>query len=70
MIHTGKCPKCERVIDRVTIDQIDAYNQSRNVFNAVSYLCPHCQTVLSVQIDPLALKTDTVNDLLKALKKR
>ena len=67
---SGKCPKCEKIIGRVTIDQIDALTQRGDAFNAVSYLCPHCRAVLSVQIDPLSLKADTVEDLLRALKKR
>lgn len=66
----GNCPKCEKALGRVTIEQIDAYNQSGNAFNAVAYLCPHCRSVLSVEIDPLALKSDIVKDLVKALKKR
>lgn len=65
----GKCPKCEKILSYVSIDGIDAKN-SRASWKAISYNCPYCNTMLSVAIDPVALKTDTVNEILKALGKR
>ena len=38
-------------------------------WNGVSYQCPHCHAVLGVQIDPIAVKTDIVNELFDRLKK-
>lgn len=62
----GKCPKCEKPITYVNLQGIDAkINQS--AFKAITYNCPYCQTVLSVEIDPLALKSDTVKGVLKGL---
>jgi hypothetical protein len=37
-----------------------------NAWRALAYTCPSCDAVLSVQIDPIAIKTDTV----KAIKGR
>lgn len=34
-----------------------------------SYCCPYCNTILGVQIDPVALKTDTINELFAALRR-
>lgn len=65
----GKCPKCEKLVSYVVFGAVDARfdRMGGSTFNALAYRCPHCQTILSVQIDPVALKTDTVNEILKAL---
>ena len=65
----GKCPKCEKTLSYVNIDAIDAKDGPRS-WKAVSYNCPYCSSVLSVAIDPLALKADTVNEILKGLGRR
>ncbi len=65
----GKCPTCEKTVSRVKIEAIEATAPNTASWNAVSYLCQSCHTVLSVGIDPLALKTDTINGILKGLKR-
>jgi hypothetical protein len=67
---SGKCPKCEKLVGRVTIDNITAKAfLGRGEWKAVAYLCPMCQTILSVGIDPVALKTDTIEGVVAALRK-
>lgn len=68
MINTGKCPKCDKRINHVHIDTIEAQVGIRKRFNAVSYVCPYCHAVLGVQIDPVALKNDCVNEIIEFLK--
>jgi uncharacterized protein with PIN domain len=64
MFNTGKCPKCEKVISSVKIEEIPASTGPGGAeWNAVSYCCKSCNTVLSVQIDPIAIKTDTLSAL-------
>ncbi len=65
---TPKCPKCETNVDRTVMHQLDAYSDG-HPWNAVAYLCPSCGCVLGVQLDPLALKSDLVAEILKALGK-
>ena len=55
-MHTGKCPKCEAVLDRVEVEELPA--AAAKVWRSVAYLCPKCKTILSVQIDPIALRGD------------
>lgn len=38
------------------------------VWNGVAYSCPQCNAVLSVQIDPVAIKTDTINGVIGKLR--
>ena len=32
-------------------------------WKCIAFCCPHCNSILSVQIDPIAIKTDIVNEL-------
>ena len=68
MIHAGKCPKCENAVTSVSIEHVDVTQAFTQKWHGVSFLCPHCQTVLGVGIDPVALKTDTVKEVVKALQ--
>jgi len=63
MINTGKCPKCEKTISSVKIEAIDIKEGFNNKYLGVSYCCSHCSTVLSVEIDPLALQADLVKKI-------
>ncbi len=56
---SGKCPKCEKLMTYVNIEPMTA-NQGATKYNGVAYKCPYCHTVVSFQMDPLALKADTV----------
>jgi len=67
VINIGKCPKCENLVSRVKIELVDAsvaFGQTK--WNAISCLCPSCNMILSIQIDPVAI----MNDTLKAIGKR
>lgn len=69
-IPDGKCPSCGKVVHGVTIDNIPAsIGIGQPEWRAVSFCCKTCKTVLGVSIDPVALKTDTVDEILRALKR-
>lgn len=70
MINTGKCPGCSKTLTSVKIEGMDIKQGFQSAFNGVSYLCPSCKVVLSVGLDPIALKADTVDAVVKELKKR
>jgi hypothetical protein len=53
------CPHCEAVIHRV--DAIDISIAGR--WNGVGYTCPFCSKLLSVSVDPVSLKVDTVSEI-------
>lgn len=64
----GKCPKCEKLINAVNCSGVDVKVMLGKTWKGLSYNCPFCHTVLSVQIDPIAIKTDIVNELFKKLR--
>ena len=68
MISQGKCPKCEKTMTSVAIEDVDVVVGLQSKWRGITYLCPHCKTVLSVGIDPVALKTDTIAGVVKALR--
>lgn len=70
MINLGKCPKCNRAISAVNIEYVDVKLQHKKKWKGVSYSCPSCDAVLSVGIDPVALKTDTINGVVEELRKK
>lgn len=71
MINIGKCPKCEKMISSVSIEHVDVKEGviGPASWHGISYLCPYCRSVLSAQIDPIALKADIVSELLDRLQK-
>jgi phage FluMu protein Com len=72
MPNTGKCPHCNKVLSEVKLEHINATLNpiTGPIWHSASYVCPHCHSILSVQIDPVALKADTVKEVLKALGKK
>ncbi len=60
----GKCPKCEKPVASAAISDVPARAfMGRTEWKAISFNCPHCQTILGMQIDPIAIKTDLINEL-------
>lgn len=65
----GTCPKCGQAISRVNCADVDIQVAFGNTWKGISYNCPHCNVVLNVQMDPIAIKTDTVSELFQKLRK-
>ena len=62
----GKCGKCEKDVMQVAIDLVAGVPPTGKQLKCAVFSCPHCSTVLSVQVDPVALQSE----LLAALGKR
>ena len=68
-MNSGKCPKCQEIVDSVRIEDVDINLGPGMNWRGVSYCCPSCDTVLSVQLDPVALKTDIINVIIEELRR-
>ncbi|WHP05800.1 hypothetical protein QLH32_17635 [Acinetobacter corruptisaponis] len=66
-MSTGKCPSCDRLVTHVNAQEINVNAPAGN-FYGISYLCPYCSVILSTGLDPLRVKNDIVNELLKKLR--
>jgi hypothetical protein len=53
------CPYCETQIS--VVGAVDISIGGR--WNGVGYTCPQCSKILSVSVDPVSLKTDTVLEI-------
>ena len=68
-MNTGKCPKCERVITSATVEELTLSAGFMPRWKGLSYSCPYCHTILGVQVNPLAIKNDTVSETVAELAK-
>jgi hypothetical protein len=64
-----KCPHCAKQIGQLAIAPHDGGVLFGTTWKCISFNCPHCHTSLGVQIDPIAIKTDIINELLRKLRK-
>ncbi len=64
----GTCPKCDEPVASVWIEDCDI-RSAGGTWRGIRYLCPSCRCVLSVSIDPVALKTEIVDEILAELRK-
>ena len=65
----GICPSCKGLVTQARCEGLDVNVPGGVSWKGISLQCPHCNTVLSVSIDPIAIKADIVADLLKSLQK-
>lgn len=63
----GKCPKCEKPVLRGNLHGCEVGQPMGRTWKAVQINCPSCNTILGIAIDPVALKTDIVGEVLEGL---
>jgi hypothetical protein len=59
----SKCPKCENLMTSVNVKEIEIRASGNRKFKGASFDCPHCQTSISIELDPLAMQTDLVRKI-------
>ena len=70
MINTGKCPKCDGLVRNVKVEDVGVDVGFQATWKGFSFLCHSCNAILGVQINPLALKNDIIDGVVKELKGR
>ena len=67
----AKCPNCDKLLTNVTYEttRIGPLLSTEGFYGLI-YLCPYCQHVLGVGMDPIAIKTDAVNETTEAVANR
>ncbi|GLQ48843.1 hypothetical protein GCM10010872_02920 [Dyella flava] len=67
----SKCPKCEMTISRFRMERIKAQESgSALLWNCLAYNCPHCGTVVSMQIDPILVRDEIVAEVKASLSRQ
>lgn len=66
-MNEAKCPYCGVHVNSVVMERIivkpNFYTGSGGEYGGVSYACSACRKVLSVSIDPIALKHDLLEEI-------
>lgn len=71
-MNSGKCPYCKKTISKVYVEAItieQAPLSQGAAYKGVTYLCPGCRAVLSVSMDQISLKQDTISGVVDRLRK-
>jgi uncharacterized protein with PIN domain len=68
-MNRGNCPYCKSGISKVHTEEITV-EYGLVSLHGLAYLCHHCNSVLSVAIDPESLKEDLVSEIVARLGAR
>lgn len=60
---SGMCPHCKAPVSLVSIKDIQAQALLGATWKAVAYCCQACQAIISIQIDPIAIRTEIIESL-------
>lgn len=60
----AKCPHCKKDLVRsVKVERTTATDAGgQGPWNCFAYVCRHCDSLLSIQVDPLAVKKEVVEE--------
>jgi uncharacterized protein with PIN domain len=64
----AKCPYCNSIISSLTLEEITSSAFMGQPWRTLAYVCPHCQKILNVTIDPIAIKTDTIRETIEIMR--
>ena len=64
----GKCPNCDKALGSVGAEEVKVMVGMTNAWKGVSFFCLSCKAVISVGIDPIAIKTDIVKQVVAKLR--
>jgi hypothetical protein len=61
---SGKCPYCKELLKQVRIESIEMVGVP-GAHKGISYVCSHCDTVLNVSMNPIALNENLLSEIQK-----
>jgi hypothetical protein len=65
----GKFPTCKALLAELVVDaHITGKVHPGKTLRCISFLCPNCNTVVGSQMDPIPMKTETVDLLMQRLR--
>jgi|HubBroStandDraft_1064217.scaffolds.fasta_scaffold55386_1 hypothetical protein len=65
---TGNCSKCGEPITRVNSSSIEL-EEADTTLKGIAHLCPKCNSVISISIDPLAAITQAISEITHGVGK-
>ncbi len=64
--NLGKCPGCGNVLSSVVGGHVTINIAANPQRHGLAYSCPNCQVILSVEMDPIAIRTEIVAQVKEA----
>ena len=64
----SKCPSCDNVFTAVRGEGTEV-TVGQNRFACLVFSCPICSTAIGAQIDPFAIKAETIAELAELLRR-
>lgn len=64
----ANCPHCESLITRLRISGVVGEAEGGRKWETIVLACPSCNKAISAQIDPIAISTDLMSDMKKAIR--
>lgn len=55
------CPYCDATINRLNLQEMTSSSFMGQGWQTIAYVCPFCQKIISVSIDPIAIRADILN---------
>lgn len=50
-----KCHNCNEIIESANAEKIPINTGKKQELKGIAYTCPHCHSVISIQVDPMNL---------------
>jgi hypothetical protein len=65
----GKCPVCQNPVTHASGQSLEINFENGATLSGVSFQCPNpaCNTVIGIQVDPLAYKREIVREVTASL---
>jgi len=64
------CPYCEKGFTYVKIQEVEMHAGFEPYHSGLTYLCPHCQKILSIQINPIKFQEELLARLDHLLRRK
>jgi len=66
--NVGKCPKCEVVVTRLTIERVELVESHNTEWHGITLVCPNCFAILGAAVDPTEVKNFVVEEVVHKLR--
>lgn len=66
----AKCGFCKTQIAKTKFSTGECFSFGGMGYKTVNHLCPNCDAILSVEIDPVAVRSETIRQIKALLEGR
>jgi hypothetical protein len=67
-MNKGLCPKCNAKLSNVNAEDVSIDMNFERKWRGLSFSCPSCHAVLSVQLNPILLREELLTEIATLLR--